>query len=136
MAIIKNFSILFYVPQSIKTIARKNNNIIVSQHGRTTHKSIPEDKMAISFCKYWFSECNLFSSKSKLSWIKASIRKKSRNQVSMECLCHKSHESLSSSTIQKSIMQYCDFWFCTQNKDLNKEYYSYVIANFTKNKIK
>lgn len=110
MAIIDFFSSFWNIPNRIETISRKYHHIIISQESSLLDTSILEDRMPESLCKNRLPKSYHLPRESEFSWIKTSLRKKSRYEISIKCFRHQSHKSLSSTTIEKCIMEDSNFW--------------------------
>lgn len=111
MTIVDFFGSFWNILNRIKAISRKYHYIIINQESSLLDKSILEDCMPESLCKNGLPKGYHLPCESEFSWIKAPFREKPRYQICIECLRHQCHESLSSTTIEKCIMENGYLWF-------------------------
>jgi len=111
MTIVDFFGSFWNISNRIETIPRKYHYIIINQESSLLDKSILEDRMPESLCKNRLPKGYHLPSESEFPWIKAPFREKPRYQICIECLCHQCHKSLSSTTIEKCIMENGYLWF-------------------------
>ena len=112
MTIIVGSCRLSDMSERIEAIARKNNMIVFSEYPCLREKSPLEYEMAPSFRIHRFSERDNPACESERTRIEAPFWEKSRDEISMEGLCHERDESFSSSAIEERIMENSNFHMC------------------------
>jgi Kef-type K+ transport system membrane component KefB len=111
MTVVKYLYILSHISESIETIPREDDDIILREELRLREKSVSECEMADTFCENRLPKWDHLACESEFSGIKTSFRKKSRDEICIEGFCHERHESLPSSAVEEGIMEDGDFLF-------------------------